>query len=155
MYIGIDPGQHSAWAIVDERFALIDAGEVRYDLKRHELATTVVLRLSSLYTLKMACLEDQYVGENKHSALSLARNAGRWMEACDHAGVPLVLVSASEWQSAELGLRSRASREERKGAAAARCRGLWRVQASEHVCDAALMARWLAVEDSRRAHHGA
>lgn len=147
MILGIDPGLHSGWAVLDDHDHLLEHGELRFDLKRQPCPSVIVKTLSERYNLHMACIESQYLGENPRSCISLAQNAGRWVEACAAAGIPVVaLVEPSTWQHAELSIRGRTRREQRKAASISKCRGLWHIDLVDHCADAALIARWAAVE---------
>ena len=148
--LGIDPGSRSGFAVLDPHMLLVEYGEVRFDRRRYDCPSVIVKRLVRRYNPTMACVETQYLGANPHSCIALAQNAGRWLEACAAAEIPVVaLVAPSTWQSAELGCSSRATTDQRKAISIARCRGLWRVSLSEHCADAALIARWAAVESQQ------
>lgn len=94
--------------------------------------------------LVRAGIEDQYLGKNVDTLKKLARNAGRWEEALVAAGIQVEYVPASTWQSKELGLRG-AGREVLRRAADAKAFGLWQLEGPEHLIDAALIARYIAV----------
>jgi len=145
--LGIDPGNHSGWAVLDDHDRLLEHGELRFDLKRQPCPSLIVKTLSWRYTFTMACIESQYLGENPRSCITLAQTAGRWIEACAAAEIPIVvLVDPSTWQHAELSIRGKARRKQRKAASISKCLGLWKIELVDHCADAALIARWAAVE---------
>ena len=92
-------------------------------------------------------IENQYMGKNVQSAISLAHRAGRWDQACRKAGlgVPIYLM-ASVWQQAELLHRGR--REQLEKMAAAKARSLFardgRIFTPDEAC-AALMGRYVLI----------
>ena len=145
--LGIDPGNHSGWAVLDSRLELLDHGELRFDRVKQPSPSSIVKTLSCRYNLHVACIETQYLGESAHATIVLAQNAGRWIEACVSVDIPvLTMIAPSTWQAAELGCRSATKRSDRKKMSISRCLGLWRVTLSDHCADAALIARWAAVE---------
>lgn len=151
--IGIDPGAHSAAALVSiaPAPAILSIIEHTFAAKRHAYNTPSAIIAALLadaaaqgLTVAGAWLEGQFVGPNVASALSLARSAGRWQEACAVSGLPCTIVESSAWQAREL--REWRTIGTTKRAAILRCAGIWRVAVSEHAADAALIARYAAIE---------
>lgn len=93
--------------------------------------------------LSVAVIEDQYLGVNPDSMKKLARNSGRWQEACIANGLEVRFVMPSVWQSSELG---RGKREQLKKMAVEKCRGLWKVDLESDAADAALLGRYVALK---------
>jgi hypothetical protein len=100
--------------------------------------------------VRLAVIENAFIGINSRSALSVARKVGRWQEALESRGVRCLLPTASEWQSATLNISSRTPGAERKRLAIDLCRNLYGLRLDEHSADAVLLARWGTVEAQRR-----
>lgn len=151
--IGIDPGAHAAAALLrldnvptlvhtlDHRFDTVAGARITAtSLIKHMLdkATLLNLRVVS------AALEEQFVRLNPRAALTLARSAGRWEEACVVHAIPVTMVEPSKWQSKEFGtLLKRAAGKARS---VERCRYLWQAVLSEDAADAALIGRWHGIQ---------
>lgn len=151
--IGIDPGAHAAAAILrlDNAPTLVFSLTQRFDTVAGAkvTATALVQRLleeagTRGLTVLSAALEEQFVRLNPRSALTLARWAGRWQEACAVHGLPVTLVEPSAWQSKEFGTILR--RAAGKDRAMQRCRYLWQATLSEDAADAALIGRWHGIQ---------
>lgn len=152
--IGVDPGAHSAAALLtvcaDPAVIAVHVFNSAAKNPKFPHLTAVIRELLSVaavtgHALIGAWIEGQFVGENAASALSLARSAGRWQEACAATGVTAYIVEPSTWQSKELQGWRRAGTTT-KAAAIQRCAGIWRLNLVEHAADAALIGRWAAIE---------
>jgi len=125
-------------------------------LKKIDISVTGVIR--SLVEkldgrIVRAVIEHQYVGQNMRTAITLAQRAGRWIEACLSVGIDIERIDASSWQSRELpGLRKR---ELLKRASVQRSKGIWHVNLGPDESDAALMARYRAVQLATNGRLGA
>lgn len=151
--IGIDPGAHAAAAIVrlDAAPTLVYSLTHRFDTVAGAKVTATALVQTLLeaagtrgLTVLSVALEEQFVRLNPRAALTLARWAGRWQEACAVHGLPVVLVEPSAWQSKEFGTLLR--RAVGKDRAVQRCRYLWQATLGEDAADAALIGRWHGIQ---------
>jgi hypothetical protein len=138
--IGIDPGATSGLALVEcgRKPVLVWAWA-----RKHPHPTGEIRMLPSGCR---AVMEDQYIDVEKRggsNVISLARWAGRWLEALDVHDIPVELVAASTWQAAMLkGMRSGRDRAAGKRAAVEVCRLRWGVTLTQDAADAALIAAW-------------
>jgi hypothetical protein len=138
--IGIDPGTTSGLALVEvaRKPVLVWAWA-----RKNAHPTSEIRRLPAG---TKAVMEDQYIDVTKRggsSVISLARWAGRWLEALDVLGIPVELVAASTWQAAMLrGMRAGRDRAAVKRAAVEVCKLRWGVKLTQDAADAALIAAW-------------
>ena len=143
--IGIDPGAKSGESLVEcgRKPHLIVARSI---LHPHPSAEIDALLIGRRGLPIRAVMEDQYIDTTKRggsSVISLARWAGRWLEALDVHGIPVEFVRPSVWQAAMLrGMRSGRDRAAGKRAAVEVCRLRWGVLLSQDAADAALIAAW-------------
>jgi Holliday junction resolvasome RuvABC endonuclease subunit len=164
--LGVDPGEVSGWALVtvgpDPRLIAVGSLAVHGGGGLHAQATALVRQLDMMtsdpqFACPRAIIEDQYLArgekENVRALTSLARMAGRWTEFCLTWGLDVERVQASRWQAdvlgKGLGVTARAESAMRKLASVGHAQRLWprvAVEWDEHAADAALMARWSAVE---------
>jgi Holliday junction resolvasome RuvABC endonuclease subunit len=144
--MGIDPGAKTGIAIIDDRGNLLES-DTWGAMRPFE-----VLGRYNLYGVHIAILESAYIGANARSALSVARQVGRWQEALESRGIQVILVPASEWQCALLPITPRAKRDERKAASMALAGQLFGGALDEHASDAALLAHYGATEIGRCEH---
>lgn len=141
--IGIDPGATSGLALVEcgRKPVLITAKAIRAPRPSVDLGAV----LSVCGTVR-AVIEDQYIDVSKRggsSVISLARWAGRWLEALDVHGIAPEFVRPSVWQAAMLrGMRAGRDRAAGKRAAVEVCNLRWGVVLSQDAADAALIAAW-------------
>jgi Holliday junction resolvasome RuvABC endonuclease subunit len=151
--IGIDPGAHAAAAILrlDNAPTLVYSLTHRFDTVAGAkvTATALVRRLLEEAGTRGLCiisaaLEEQFVRLNPRAALTLARSAGRWQEACAVHNIAVTLVEPSAWQSKEFGTILR--RAVGKHRAVQRCLGLWQATLDEDEADAALIGRWHGIQ---------
>jgi len=151
--IGIDPGRISGIAIVttDLQPKLLHASRCITSKKGSELAVSPFLvdaiKAASDYALYelIAVVEDQYIDKNMRTALTLAQRAGRWMEACLANGLKVERVAASSWQASELkGWKNKST--QLKKASQGKVIGIWGLNVGPDVADAALMARYRAIQ---------
>ena len=91
-----------------------------------------------------AVIEDQYLDKNPDTLKKLARNAGRWEEACVANGLPVEYLPAVTWQAKELGGGRGKGREQIKRLAVAKAKSLG-VDGDEHTADATLISRCAAI----------
>ncbi len=152
--LGIDPGtEDAAWALVTVGGS---PKPLAWDRVRHnrDAAMGPAVRLALGYgaAIVLAAIEDQYVGDNRRSATQLAHQAGAWAEACRDQGVKVAFIPPSQWQGAELAHGPRSLvKKSTKARALERCRLVWGItDLSEHEADALLIARYAAIEHSRR-----
>lgn len=152
--LGIDPGTtDAAWALVTVGPA---PKPLAWDRLRNnrDAAMGPAVRLAIGYgaAIVLAAIEDQYVGENRRSATQLAHQAGAWAEACRDQGVRVVFVPPSQWQGPELAHGPKfLTQKSTKDRALDRCRLVWGItDLSEHEADALLIARYAAIEQTRR-----
>jgi Holliday junction resolvasome RuvABC endonuclease subunit len=147
--VGVDPGRDSGVAVVTVEHSprLISAEQVQVPGDMSPLAVLADVRYALGVGADVICaIEDQYVAKNVHSAIILARCAGRWEEAACAADMSVVYIAAQTWQCAELGTRRVARRVQRKSASRVKAGAVWRGTIwSEHTADAALLARYAAI----------
>jgi Holliday junction resolvasome RuvABC endonuclease subunit len=147
--LGVDPGAVSGLALVsiDSNPYLLWSGQIPHNLS-HEgaLLKAIAAAIEADYPLYGIAIEDQFVGRNADSALKLAHSAGRWYECGIREGIVPQYVHPTTWQRAELG---RVPFGQTKTAAIEKCAALWpRIGVlSEHVADAALIARFAAIDE--------
>jgi len=157
--LAIDPGAVSGWAIVSVgpspehvrsgtfHFTKSPKGQ---PVSPTELVTYLCAEANrDGHTILRAAIEDQYLDKNVNTLKKLARNGGRWEEACEAAGIPVEYVAASTWQSRELCMPG-AKRDVLRRAADAKAFGIWQLEGPEHRIDAALIGRYVAVTMYRR-----
>jgi Holliday junction resolvasome RuvABC endonuclease subunit len=137
--IGIDPGIKCGFAIVK------DGALVACDTWTG-MNPTEILSKYNIKNVRLAVVEDAFIGKNSHSALSIAKKIGRWQEALSIAGIQCVLVTASEWQSALLNITGRTPSADRKMLAISLARNMFDLGLDEHSADAALLAHYGATE---------
>ena len=94
--------------------------------------------------VELAVLERPYLDRNVATMEVLARLLGAWEHACATRGLDVVLVRASEWQSAILrGIINRASkRAQRKRAARMWVKATFGLDCGEDESDAIALAVW-------------
>lgn len=169
--LAIDPGsERSGLAVLGVASAhreplLVWSGH--HDPKRSATTFTEIVRgivadvAADGYEIHAAVIEDQFVRVNARSALTLARTAGRWVEACAVAGFAVELIPASQWQAAALArivptAGGRAKRPDLKAASVRHASRLWGVNLGPDEADAALMGRFVALRETwSRAVRGA
>lgn len=152
--LAIDPGAVSGWALLtvgpSPQPVLTGTLHVTKPAKHQPETPSALVRLVAeeaavrCITIVRAVIEDQYLDKNPDTLKKLARSAGRWEEALVAAGLPVEYLAASAWQSRELGMRG-ARREVLRRAADAKAFGMWQLEGPEHLIDAALIARCVAV----------
>lgn len=155
--IGIDPGATSGWAAltVDPNPDLILFDSIAWpkpgtkkDLPANTPCAIVDALVDTLsrfgHTIIGAAIEDQYLSRNPDSMKKLARNGGRWEEACRRIGIPVEWINTQKWQSAELGT-ARIDSDEVKRRCSMKTRGLWNRKVGKHAADAALIGRYYAI----------
>ena len=144
--IGIDPGATSGLALVEcgRTPVLSWSKALRKPQPSMDLKSTDLWCCDSTNT--RAIIEDQYVDVTKKggsSVISLARWAGRWIEALETHGIEWEFVRPSVWQAAMLrGMRAGRDRAAGKRAAVEVCRLRWGVTLTQDAADAALIAAW-------------
>lgn len=100
--------------------------------------------VQSGHTVIGAAIEDQYLSVNPDSMKKLARNGGRWEEACRSLGIPVEWINTQTWQTKELGT-CRIDSKEVKRRCNAKARGLWGTKVKDHEADASIIGRYHAI----------
>ena len=143
--LGVDVATRAGWAIAQAdggRESVIETGivspgdppvcqQIEYVVSRARMVDVVVL-------------ERPYLDRNVATMEVLARLLGAWEHACATRGLDVVLVRASEWQSAILrGLTNQASkRAQRKRAARMWVKASFGLNCGEDESDAVALAVW-------------
>ncbi len=112
--LAIDPGTTSGIVVmtIEKNPKLVYCSE--WNAKRDSLMpSTVVKYLKTYWSVSYAAIEDQYLGLNANTLKKLARNGGRWQEACEGEGIPVMFIPPSTWQTAMLGLGPRSKGAQR------------------------------------------
>lgn len=151
--LGIDPGlENAAWALVT-LCGFPKPVAWHRTRKNKDAAMGPHLKIA----LKRGCvlagfIEDQFVKLNPRSATQLAHQAGAWAEACRDQGLRAFFIPPSQWQGAELCHGPKfLTRKTTKERAIERCQLLWGLtDISEHEADALLIARYAAIQHTRR-----
>jgi Holliday junction resolvasome RuvABC endonuclease subunit len=177
--IGVDPGKGcSGWTLVEYEpmavsrlsvvaFSSVSRGNGLKDYRELGKVVGIVRQRAedkfSLAAISLA-LEDQYVGVNKRSALTLAVARGKWEGMAELMGIGVELVQSAEWRSKELGsaklTRPQAKRQALLVANQHLHMGLGENQ--HDVAESALIASWAArqiqmrhrMEAGKATHHG-
>lgn len=162
--IAIDPGAKSACALLtveaNPRLVLHNRWNATNPLASQLCTPTDVIRYlvaasqAHRMVVGYAVIEDQYVAKNNFSAISLARNSGRWFEACAQNGLRATFIKPSSWQSAELAhIRGTGKRKSLKAATKAKAKALFGQDLCSDTADAAMLGRYAAIRfwRSRRA----
>lgn len=141
--IGIDPGNKCGIAILDSdgQIVCVDTWTGKSPFE--------ILPDYDLRGVRLAVIENVFIGRNSHSALSIARKVGRWQEALEQRGIQCVFPTASEWQAALLPITGRTPSADRKALAISLCRNMFDLELDEHSADAALLAHWGMTEAGR------
>jgi Holliday junction resolvasome RuvABC endonuclease subunit len=152
--LGIDPGGKTGLAIVDISSSPALVGACAVPMVNSKGAHLPVAPAFDELVGNMdkstihVVIEDQYVGANQATAVTLSQRAGRWLEVCIERGITVEMLAAQVWQSKELpGARKR---DERKRMARARVFGLWKQKLSSDAADAALIARYCSIVTARQ-----
>jgi len=155
--IGVDPGASAGLAVVNVAHnpGLLFEKRCIVSVKGIDLTVSNFAELAIGATMGLPCIavvEDQYVGVNMKTAITLSQRSGQWIEAFLSKGIPVERVSASSWQARELpGMKKR---EMLKKAARAKAAGIWGHDVGPDVADAALMARYRAIDIVYKGWHG-
>jgi Holliday junction resolvasome RuvABC endonuclease subunit len=155
--IGIDPGATSGWAVLTVELSpkLLISDMMTWPKKGTKkdvpantpsgiVACIIDVMRRFGHTVAGAAIEDQYLARNPDSMKKLARNGGRWEEACRCAGIPVEWVNTAVWQSKELGT-SKITSAEVKRRCIVKAKGLWGQKLNEHESDAAMIGRYFAI----------
>jgi len=154
--IGIDPGVSSGVSVVSvekiprllrsELFNFTKPRKGQFKTPSVLLANMIIEMDKERIDIIGAVIEDQYVGQNVRSSLTLAHNAGRWEEAIANIGVGCEYVLPSHWQRLELSgvTGGRAKRDVLKRAARDIAERHFAVRLSVDAADAALIGRYYA-----------
>lgn len=149
--LGIDSASTAGWAVVDgERLIEYGTVDARDPRRVWQLVGDVVTRRRP----GIAVIEDSYLAHgpkaNVGTAKLLSRMIGRWEMALAAREVPSELVLPAQWQGETLAgflPPGRATRDQRKAAAAAWALAVHRVKVTGDAADAVGIATWA----SRRA----
>lgn len=146
--LAVDPGSISGWAVVSITLNPMLLVYGNANMSKGSPTTIIIERILSNAAVpppERCVIEDQYLDKNVDSLKKLARSAGRWEEACISSGMTVDYVPAASWQRSELSAVRQIARKERKRMSIAKVHGIWGVRASEHIADAALLARYAAI----------
>ncbi|HJX54591.1 MAG TPA: hypothetical protein VJ801_17625 [Polyangia bacterium] len=147
--LGIDCATRTGWALVESargRERLLECGVL--DLARPDAWNPVAWLALHCRAPKPApdvvAIELPWMGKNAHTLEVLARLCGRFEQAFEAQGCPVVLVRAKTWQTAILtGLITTTSkREQCKRAARTWCKATFGVDLDEDRADAVGIATW-------------
>ena len=138
---GIDPGNRTGVAAVNTDGDLVYSSVTTATTDLREVVDNLVS-----VGVTSVLVEDQYVAINKSSAIKVARWSGVWIGLAIAYQLPHGIVHPQTWQRAELSCGVRTRREDRKAMSQSRCRALWNVDMRTDEADAALIARWGAVQ---------
>jgi Holliday junction resolvasome RuvABC endonuclease subunit len=105
-FLGIDPGRHTGWAVVEDG-ELVVSGKFsvasKYDTKSVQKIYNFLVSAREEYGISTVFVETQYVGSFMATALRLAEVRG-WWEACAAiAELEFVAISSSHWRRAVFG----------------------------------------------------
>jgi Holliday junction resolvasome RuvABC endonuclease subunit len=149
LFLGVDVATRTGWAIVEAtpgREVLRDHGivDATSDTPLWEQIDAVLDRCHHSATV---AIELPYLADNPHTLEVLARLCGQWEAIISmRAGFDVVMVKASQWQSAILtGLTDvHSKRAQRKRASKMWCLATYGVDLDEDRSDAAALATWAA-----------
>lgn len=143
--LAIDPGATSGLAVLtlEPRPRLLHS-ETHKFTKAPETPSQVVSRLLAAHPITSAVVEDQYQEKNVQSLKKLARISGRWEEACKVAGLQVVFIYPSTWQSKVLKGVARKRAELKQAARMVAASEVGRLL-PENEADAFLIGRYVAV----------
>jgi len=155
--IGIDPGATSGWAVLtvegNPNLLLGDSitwpkAGTKKDLSANTPSSVVKSLVESMrqfgHTVVGAAIEDQFLKLNVNTMKKIARNSGRWEEACRSQDIPVVWVNPATWQAKELG-SSRIDSAEVKRRCARKVVGIWNQRLKQDAADAAIIGRYHAI----------
>lgn len=89
LYLGVDPGESGAWAVIDENCKLINAALYKEDRQ---------LELTPPYALAAIEKVHSMPRQGVVSTFTFAENYGRWQGYLAGLGVPYHLVTPQRWQ---------------------------------------------------------
>jgi len=141
--LGIDPGVKCGIAILNSD-GTVDSVDTWNGLQPYE-----ILKNYNLAGVRLAVIENAFMGPNSKNALGLARKIGRWQEALESRGIQCVTPYASEWQSALLPITNKTPGKDRKDLAISLCRNMFDLCLDEHSADALLLAHYGLTEVGR------
>lgn len=100
--LSIDPGVKSGVAVVapGPPIRLIAYYHHRFALKRSRPPSEIIREIFGEFHPRFAVIEDQFHRKNLRTLKILARNAGRWEEACKVTGLEVKWVNPQTWQTA-------------------------------------------------------
>jgi Holliday junction resolvasome RuvABC endonuclease subunit len=148
--IAVDPGVVSGWAIMTIEMSPILVKHGKVDFRKKQRSSVALLAAASeQFVFSAMAIEDQFLGMNVKSLITLARNSGRWLEAAAYYSIPKIeFVAPATWISAELGLSLR--RKQIELMAKRKVDALYGVvKRSEHENSAILIGRYLAVKEAQ------
>lgn len=155
--LAIDPGATSGYAVltIEPNPEILIKGTYRFG-KTNDTPSWIVRDIlrkmgseRDYFKIILAVIEDQYLDttskRNPDTLKKVARNSGRWEEACSDSSLSVEYVMASTWQARELGL-SGVKREIVKRAAKGKAEGIWKQNFTADAADAALLGRYAAIQ---------
>ena len=145
--LGVDVATRAGWAVVQAdggHESVIETGIVSPGDPPVCQQIEHVVRIAYCRGVELAVLERPYLEKNLNTMEVLARLLGAWEHSCATRGLEVVLVRASEWQSAILrGLINQASkRAQRKRAARMWVKATFAIDLGEDESDAVALAVW-------------
>jgi Holliday junction resolvasome RuvABC endonuclease subunit len=98
--LAIDPGANSGLAVVriGPPIKLVAYYHYKFSRKNRTPSEIVQGIVEQLHP-RFAIIEDQFHRRNLNMLKILARNSGRWLEACEAAGLEVRWVNPQTWQS--------------------------------------------------------
>ena len=154
----VDPGVRSGWALaeVSDQYpgGIVHLFGVVPKASGMAIRQTIERVHSVIGRPDAVAIEDQYVRQNIRSAMSLAKNAGRWLgliEAdCHWMGVPVEHIPPSKWQQAVLGVTSNRAASKRVALAVAHsCCGTQDQDEADAICQGLYWAKELYARERR------
>ena len=152
--LGVDVATRAGWSIVQAdggHESVIEHGIVSPG--EPPICQQIERVVSHARGVDLVVLERPYLDRNVATMEVLARLLGAWEHACACRGLDVVLVRASQWQSAILrGLINQASkREQRKRAARMWCRATFGLDLEDDEADGLAIATWACRQHRARA----
>lgn len=101
--LAIDPGANSGLAVVSPGppIKLVAYHHYRFNNRKYSRCPSEVVRgIVEQFRPSFAIIEEQFHRRNLNTLKVLARNSGRWQEACEAAGLKVEWVNPRTWQSA-------------------------------------------------------